>query len=234
VQKINLILGKAFLWSLAVCSLGACGNHDRFTVGGVSDKFCVPKELVPPSVWYVPDDPPSMPKGFAFMGCGYVDSTIDTCGLPDGLISASVHPLSVHVNHRWGELAGAVLFSEVFNAPGRKYEWVDKKEGVFLLKSQSSFIPWTIWKRMDGTPDASPLTLQDSDELMADCAPTYTQHKVDGTTQDLDSISCRRSVIGPAYTIEYEFKRRKGLPSEEWMRGFDAALFAKVDSWRCH
>ena len=216
------------------CALSACSSYDKYAVDGVAEKFCVPKRLSPTDIWYVPDDPPDMPKGFAIIGCGYVtDGDLGPCKMPDGLISASIRPLSVHINHTWGDLAGAVLFDEVLNSPGAKYEWMDREVGVFVLKSRSSWIPWTIWKRSEGAADAAPLKLRDSDELMADCAPTYTQFEVDGNTQDLTSISCKRYVVGRTYAVEYEFKRRKDLPSENWLHSFDAELFAKIDSWRC-
>jgi hypothetical protein len=212
----------------------ACSSHDKYAVDGVGEKFCVPKEVSPPDIWYVPDDAPDIPKSFAIIGCGYVmDGDLDKCKMPDGLISASIRPLSVHINHTWRDLAGAVLFDEVFNSPGAKYEWIDRRAGVFVLKSQSSWIPWTIWKRNESAADAAPLKLQGSDELMADCAPTYTQYEVDGTTHDLTSISCKRYVVGRAYAVEYAFKRRRDLPGEGWLHHFDAELFAKIDSWRC-
>lgn len=232
--KKGLSFRAVLIWSLAGCSLSACSDYDKYAVDGVGDKFCVPKEVVPPDIWYVPDDPPDMPKGFVFMGCGYVmDGERDECKFPDGLISASVQPLSTHINHEWRDLKDAVLFNDVFSSSGAKYEWMDKKAGVFVLKSQSSFIPWTIWKRGEIADGATSLKLRDSDELIADCRPTYTQFMVDGTTQDLESISCTRYVKGRAYAIEYRFKRRKGLPSEDWLHSFDAELFTKIDSWHC-
>lgn len=227
------MLHWVLLLSLAGYSLSACSDYDKHAVDGVNGRFCLPKGMSPPNIWYVPDDPPNMPKGFAFIGCGYVDSATDTCNLPDGLISASVRPLSLHVNHTRSELTGAVLFDEAVNSPGAKYEWMDRGKGIFVLKSQSSSIPWTIWKRNGGAPESEVLKISGSDELLADCAPTYTSSVVDGTSQALTDISCSRYVAGRAYAIEYEFKREKDLPTEDWLRNFDAELFRKIDSWHC-
>jgi len=234
VQKIGLTFRAMLVWFLAGCSLSACSDYDKYSVDGVGEKFCVPKGLSPPDIWYVPDDPPDMPKGFTVMGCGRVpDSALDQCKLPEGLISASIQPLSTHINHVWSDLKDAVLFNDVFSSPGAKYEWMDRNAGVFVLRSQSIWIPWTIWKRNKSSADVSSLKLRDSDELVASCVPTYTQSEVDGTTQELRDISCKRYAVGRAYAIEYKFKQKIGLPSEDWLRGFDAGLFAQIDSWRC-
>lgn len=219
--------------SLLCCLLIGCSSYDKYDVDGVAGKFCVPKGLLPPDVWYVPENAPGTPHEITVMGCARVpDSAREQCRLPDGLISATVIPLSVKINHVWGDLKEAVDFREAASAQEARYEWLDKKDGVFLLKSRSMVIPWSLWKT--DVPDGeSPTGLRDSDELVASCDPQYIQSEVDGNAQPLMDLECTRYVRGKDYAIEYRIKWKHGLPDRGWYERFDTELFRQIDGWRC-
>jgi hypothetical protein len=224
---------RTLCWLLFGVSVASCTKHDAYIVDGVSGKFCVPRGYPPKGVWFAPNDQPTTPHGFSFMGCELLDEKIrQACKLPDGLIGASVIPLSVAVNQTWGELKGAALFQRLISDPAVEYE-ISTETNMLTVYNRNVWPSWFIWGRNSKQRDTSAYHLHDSDVLILSCSNSNIFPGGNGGLGGGDDFACERYVRGNNYAIKYKFISPDRVPDESRLQKLDSSLFRQVDLWKC-
>jgi hypothetical protein len=216
---------------LALALLAACGDVDRFVVDGVSSELCVPKDgYIAPDVWFIPEDTPATPRGFSFGGCHWLEpQDRSTCALPTDFIGADVEPLSTKRNEIWSELKSAAIFAAVAANQEAHYS-IDPSTSMLVVRSESDWSEWFVWKREDR--DFKNMALRDEDLLFVSCADIGGPLDFSGVG-NFGEFVCRRYVRGKSYALNYSFVSKIPVPTEQQVLQLESGVFKAVDAWRC-
>jgi hypothetical protein len=219
------------IWFNGLLFLSGCDRGDQVAaVDGVVDKFCIPAAHRVPDVPWVPADPPGTPKGFAFDTCWSADPDVMyVCGFAPSIRGGVVSPRSSFRGWHWKDFSGGTLIRWELSSDGVSLQSHDN--GKLLVGSNVTLGgSWYIWRKARPLLQGEKPFLADEDEMLALCR-TIDNVVIPHQVGERSIINCDRFVLGKDYLLSYSFESPERIPTG--LEAQDAAIFAKLDSWRC-
>jgi hypothetical protein len=218
------------IWLNGLVFLSGCGHGEEVAVvDGVADKFCIPAAYRVPDIPWVPADPPGTPRGFAFDTCWSTDPDVMyVCGFSPFIRGGVVEPRSSFRGWHWRDFAEEAHIRRLISSDGVLLE--SDYDGRLLVGSNLDLDrSWYVWRKAKPLLQGEKPFLVDDDELQAVCRTIGVAiHRQVGKRS---MISCDRLVLGKDYLLSYSFESPERIPTG--LEAQDAAIFAKLDSWRC-
>lgn len=215
-----------------VALLSACGGSVTETaehkVDGVAETFCVPNDLTVQAPWWVPEDQPDTPSGFAFSGCWSDRDRAVDCPFPRNVRGGTVHGLNHNLPRKYAAIPADALLRTVLEEPDTNFSVADSGRYVSARNSRL-WRDWYIWKMSVPAAGASRPAFQDDDELMATCHESGSVQKP--LADSPENIFCQRSFVNGNLSISYSFESPQIVPTD--FTELDEAIVSVVNGWRC-
>lgn len=215
--------------AVALLLFGCNRAFEAHEIGGVSEKFCMPKSYAVGRVPWIPADTPKG-NGFAFSGCWRGDlQEIDDCALPKTVIGGVVDSSSGFRREQWRDLDEESLIKRTMQDEGASFQVVDEGRAV-VASNKRMYWGWFVWRKAQPLAiDGARAQMDAEDELIATCQKKDVA--LPGTPKTRPAILCQRQVQGKDYALNYSFESKERAPLN--VEGLDAQLFAQIDRWRC-
>lgn len=214
---------------LASLMISACDQgSEKARIDGVAGDFCVPRNYVPRDFWWIPDDVPTTPKGFSFVGCDLANEASKSCPIPPNVLRVDVEPNNVKNIQTWANLKNDAILKAMTETAGTSYQITDEGRLLFMYNKdvwQDIFV----WERAG--PTGQPSTLADQDFLLAVCH-SVTQDGNETAIPASKAYECRRHHHDDDYSISYNFTIQD--LTKKNLTGFDDDIVDVISSWKCH
>lgn len=200
----------------------------RFEVDGVAGAFCVPDEQTIPDPWWVPEDKPGTPRGFAFAGCWSDRHRPADCPFPNNVKAGTVHGLNYEKPRTYAGIPADAFLRTVLSEHDTDFA-ADASGHVVSARNDRLWPSWYIWRVSSPVASGARPTFNDDDELLATChADTSVQKPLAGTPHN---IFCNRSLESEGLWLEYSFESHEEFPTD--FSGLDATVLSVIRSWQC-
>src|SRR5687767_1857836 len=104
---------------------GCTAATQQVPVDGADSDFCVPRQFTISAPWWVPEDKPGTPNGFAFEGCWHVKPDRLPCPFPDAVISGTVHGANYRPPTTYGAFSVDSFLSSVLREKDTTFQLYD-------------------------------------------------------------------------------------------------------------
>lgn len=213
---------------LTACGIRGASGSTQYKVDGHAKDFCVPNELTIQAPWWVPDDKPGTPKGFAFAGCwSDRDSPVD-CPFPKNILSGTVHGLNYAHPRTHATIPADAFLRTVLTEQDTTFS-VDETGHYISAHNKRLWQDWYIWKVAAPIGKGAAPVFKGQDELLAMC---HTSNSVQAPLGDsAENIFCRRSFVSGGLSIDYSFESAESFPID--FSEFDTAIVSVLKGWQC-
>lgn len=221
MARMTLALAGVISILLSSCSK----TYDIHEIGGVSDKFCVPKNHTVNRIPWIPANIPEG-DGFAFSGCWRADlKSQKGCSLPKLVVGGVTGPAASFRSQRWQDIEGNSLIKRTIQDSSASLDAVDGGH-VVIASNPKVYWGWFVWRKANSNEN---YRLEDGDELIATCQKVNVISP--GTAGTRQATICRRSVLGKNYALTYSFESKRRAPKD--IEKLDMQVFAGINRWRC-
>jgi hypothetical protein len=206
--------------------LSACNKSGRiYEIGGVSDKFCVPKDHTINRIPWIPAGTPKG-NGFAFSGCWRADlKSPKGCSFPIQVIGGVTSAVTTFRSQRRQDFGDNSLIRRTIQDSNASIDVVDEGHTI-IVSNAKAYWGWFVWHKAKPNENAR---LKVGDELVATCQEANVVSP--GTTNHRSAMICRRNVLGKDYALTYSFESEHRDP--ENIEKLDTQVFSGIDRWRC-
>jgi hypothetical protein len=221
-----------FFWLLTAilttCGCGVGSKSTQYEIDGQIGLFCVPNELTIQAPWWVPEDKPGAPTGFAFAGCWSDRDRSANCPFPRNIMSGTAHDLTYKYPRTYAAIPSDAFLRTVLSEHDTTFS-IDRTGHYVSAQNKRLWQDWYIWKvstRVDGT--TRPI-FKDGDELLAVCRYSNSvQAPLAGTPEN---VFCDRSLVSSGLSLHYSFESHDPFPTD--FSRLDSSLVSVIESWRC-
>jgi hypothetical protein len=212
---------------LAIAVLTACSSGVTVAVDGVPGEFCLPQEQTVPTPWWVPEDQPGTPRGFAFAGCWHRPD-VKNCPFPSNIQGGTVHGLNHAARTSYGSIPSDAFLRTVLGEADTVFEiYGDGK--VVTAHNPRLWQDWYVWELSHPQTSKSAIAFAASDKLLASCRRGKSVYAPIANGDG--NIFCDRSFVAGGLSIHYSFEASEKVPRD--IPSLDKAVLAAVRGWRC-
>ena len=213
---------------LATCGCSAAHGTTQYKVDGVTEAFCVPNEQTVPTPWWVPEDKPGTPKGFAFAGCWSDRDRSADCPFPINIQGGTAHGLNYKQPRTYAGIPADAFLRTVLSEPDTVFS-VDASGRYISAQNKRLWQDWYIWKISAPVANNARPSFNDTDELLATChASTSVQKPL---ADSPENIFCRRSFSSGGLWLDYSFESYEKFPTD--FSELDRAVISVIEGWQC-
>ncbi len=216
-------------WLLTLI-ITACGGSSttQYKVDGFKDRFCVPNKLTVLAPWWVPEDKPGAPNGFAFAGCWRDRDRPANCPFPRNIQGGTVHGLNYTHPRTYAAIPADAFLRTVLSEPDTTFS-VDESGHYVSAHNKRLWQDWYIWRISTPVGSNARPVFKDHDELLATChASASVQTPIADTPEN---IFCNRSFVSGGLSFDYSFESRDPFPTD--FTELDNVIVSVVNGWRC-
>lgn len=214
--------------SIAILLTGCTAATQQVAIDGAGSDFCVPRQFTISPPWWVPEDKPGTPNGFAFEGCWHAKPDRLPCPFPSAVISGTVHG----TNHRrpttYGAFPADSFLSSVLREEGTTFQLYDSG-GVVSAQNLRLWQDWYLWKLQDPAKPGEHVSFRKDDRLIASCRFGNSVYKPIGAGPQ--NIFCDRNFDHGPLAIHYSFEAPEVFPRN--IASMDRSIIATLTSWQC-
>jgi hypothetical protein len=212
---------------LAACGSSATSGSTQYKVDGLAEKFCVPNELTVQAPWWVPEDKPGTPSGFAFSGCWSDRDRPGDCPFPRNIQGGTVHGLNYTHPRTYAAIPADAFLRTVLSEPDTIFS-VDDSGHYVSAHNKRLWQDWYIWRvSVLATSGARPV-FTDDDALLATCHASSSVQKP--LADSPENIFCKRSFVHGRLSFDYSFESYKPVPTD--FTELDKVIVSVVNGWR--
>jgi hypothetical protein len=213
----------AIIFLLTACTADA----KKLKVDGAGE-FCVPHQFTVAAPWWIPEDKPGTPQGFAFAGCWHAKPDKQACPFPDSVISGTVHGANHSSTLLYGSFPADSFIRSVLREHDTKFEQYDSG-AIVSAQNLRLWQAWYVWGL--GTPaiPGQPITFSANDRLIATCHFADSIYKP--TSGGPQNIFCGRDIDHGPLKVHYSFESSEVLPRD--VASMDSAIISTIKSWQC-
>ena len=214
--------------AIAILLTGCTAATQQVSVDGADSDFCVPRQFTISTPWWVPEDKPNTPRGFAFSGCWHAEPDRLPCPFPEAVISGTVHG----ANHRspitYGAFPTDSFISSVLREKDTTFQLYDSG-GVVSAQNQRLWQDWYLWDLQTSAMPGEPVSFRQEDRLIASCRFDSSVYKPIGTGRQ--NILCDRTFDHGQLSIHYSFEASEVFPQN--VASMDSSIITTLTSWQC-
>ena len=213
---------------LAACSSDANPGSTQYIVDGAKDQFCVPNELTIQAPWWVPEDKPGTPNGFAFAGCWSDRDRPIKCPFPKSIRGGTVSGLNNTHPRTYAAIPADAFLRTILSEPDTTF-LVDNSGHYVSAHNPRLWQDSYIWKVSALVEHGARPVFSEHDELLATChASNSVQKPLSGGPEN---IFCKRSFVSGELSFDYSFESTEKFPTE--FSELDKVIESVVTGWRC-
>lgn len=212
----------------AIFLSGCTAATQQISVDGASREFCVPRELTISAPWWVPEDKPGTPQGFAFKGCWHASPGRYPCPFPDSVISGTVHGPDHRSPTTYGAFPSDSFISSVLREEDTTFKLYASGR-VVAAQNVRLWQDWYLWRLRSPAKPKEPISFHNDDLLIATCR--YSNSVYTPISAGPQNILCDRSFRYGPLAIHYSFEAHEAFPQN--IASLDSAIISTLTSWQC-